>query len=75
MEWWYFHAHLATGQGDEFGVALVFLRFWDLATRLRDRGRSVLVISHLAFDIERFDELHRLAAGVLCEGSAVAGGR
>lgn len=44
-----------------------YLRFWDLAAELRGRGRSVLVISHLAHDIERFDTLHRLSAGVLTE--------
>ncbi|TRO56345.1 ATP-binding cassette domain-containing protein, partial [Streptomyces sp. IB201691-2A2] len=27
-----------------------YQRFWDLAVRLRDAGRSVLVVSHLAYD-------------------------
>ncbi|KJS63340.1 ABC transporter ATP-binding protein [Streptomyces rubellomurinus] len=40
-------------------------RFWDLAAILRDRGRSVLVVSHLAFDIARFDRLWHLEAGQL----------
>ncbi|WP_206308847.1 ATP-binding cassette domain-containing protein [Streptomyces sp. A1136] len=42
-----------------------YQRFWDLATRLRDAGRSVLVVSHLAYDTERLDELWRLDSGVL----------
>lgn len=42
-----------------------YLRFWELATRLRDAGRSVLVVSHLAYDIERLDQLWRLEDGRL----------
>ncbi|MFD8390877.1 ATP-binding cassette domain-containing protein [Streptomyces sp. NPDC059680] len=42
-----------------------YLRFWDLAQGLRRRGRSVLVISHLAHDADRLDVLHRLESGVL----------
>ncbi|MEU9313261.1 ABC transporter ATP-binding protein [Streptomyces sp. NPDC048256] len=42
-----------------------YQRFWDLAARLRDAGRSVLVVSHLAYDTERLDELWRLDSGML----------
>ncbi|QNP74814.1 ABC transporter ATP-binding protein [Streptomyces roseirectus] len=42
-----------------------YRRFWDLAARLRDAGRSVLVVSHLAYDAERLDELWRLEVGLL----------
>ncbi|MFC5070082.1 ABC transporter ATP-binding protein [Kitasatospora cinereorecta] len=42
-----------------------YQRFWDLAVRLRDAGRSVLVVSHLAYDTERLDELWRLDSGTL----------
>ncbi|PWE11504.1 ABC transporter [Streptomyces sp. BSE7F] len=42
-----------------------YLRFWDLAARLRTAGRSVLVVSHLAWDTERLDELWQLDAGAL----------
>ncbi|MFH8452893.1 ATP-binding cassette domain-containing protein [Streptomyces fungicidicus] len=42
-----------------------YQRFWELAAQLRDAGRSVLVVSHLAHDNERLDELWRLEAGVL----------
>ena len=49
-----------------------YLRFWDLAARLRDAGRSVLVVSHLAYDVERLDVLWRLDKGVLRAGEAGA---
>ncbi len=42
-----------------------YLRFWELATRLRDAGRSILVVSHLAYDIDRLDLLWRLESGRL----------
>ncbi|MEU0302631.1 ABC transporter ATP-binding protein [Streptomyces sp. NPDC006175] len=42
-----------------------YLRFWELATSLRDAGRSVLVVSHLAYDIDRLDVLWRLDGGRL----------
>ncbi|WP_199832443.1 ABC transporter ATP-binding protein [Streptomyces pactum] len=42
-----------------------YQRFWHLAARLRDAGRSVLVVSHLAYDAERLDELWRLEDGLL----------
>ena len=44
-----------------------YLRFWDLAAALRDRGCAVLVVSHLAYDAFRLDTLYRLQAGVLRE--------
>jgi ABC-type multidrug transport system ATPase subunit len=40
-------------------------RFWDLAARLRYAGRSVLVVSHLAYDATRLDELWHLEGGQL----------
>ncbi|MFD5554669.1 ABC transporter ATP-binding protein [Streptomyces sp. NPDC127068] len=43
-----------------------YQRFWELATRLREGGRSVLVVSHLAYDAERLDLLWRLDGGRLC---------
>ncbi|MEU9357141.1 ABC transporter ATP-binding protein [Streptomyces sp. NPDC048301] len=44
-----------------------YLRFWDLATGLRERGCAVLVVSHLAYDSSRLDTLYRLGTGVLRE--------
>ncbi|KES06006.1 ABC transporter [Streptomyces toyocaensis] len=42
-----------------------YLRFWDLAQELRGRGRTVIIISHLAHDAARLDVLHQLHDGVL----------
>ncbi|MFC8957386.1 ABC transporter ATP-binding protein [Streptomyces sp. NPDC057101] len=47
-----------------------YQRFWDLAVLLRTAGRCVLVVSHLAYDTERLDELHRLHDGVLQQPTA-----
>ncbi|MEU9123601.1 ABC transporter ATP-binding protein [Streptomyces sp. NPDC048506] len=52
-----------------------YLRFWELAQQLRDRGRSVLVISHLAHDTARLDTVYRLGAGVLRPDATAGGGR
>lgn len=49
-----------------------YQRFWDLAARLRDAQRSVLVVSHLAYDTERLDELWRLDGGLLRCDEAVS---
>jgi ABC-type multidrug transport system ATPase subunit len=40
-----------------------YLRFWDLVTELRERGCAVLVISHLFFEQQRFDEVYCLQEG------------
>ncbi|HET6548153.1 MAG TPA: ABC transporter ATP-binding protein [Solirubrobacter sp.] len=40
-----------------------YLRFWDLVEGLRQRGRAVVVITHLVFEEERFDVLYRLDGG------------
>ena len=42
-----------------------YLHFWGLAADLRQRGRAVLVISHLLFDQERFDAIYSLQDGRL----------
>ncbi|MFD3536403.1 ABC transporter ATP-binding protein [Streptomyces sp. NPDC058664] len=44
-----------------------YLRFWDVAAAVRDRGCAVLVVSHLAYDASRLDSLYRLDGGVLRE--------
>lgn len=49
-----------------------YLRFWDLAQELKDRGRTVVIVSHLAHDTERLDVLHHLRDGLL-EPSPAAG--
>ncbi|MFI6039206.1 ATP-binding cassette domain-containing protein [Streptomyces sp. NPDC051315] len=40
-------------------------RFWQLADRLRSRGRSVVVVSHLLHDLQHFDTVHHLRDGRL----------
>jgi ABC-type multidrug transport system ATPase subunit len=47
-----------------------YLNFWAITTELRDRGCSVLVISHIAHDTERFDRLYRLESGVVVPAEA-----
>ena len=42
-----------------------YLNFWAIAEELREQGRSVLIISHIAHDIERFDRLLKLVDGRL----------
>jgi ABC-type multidrug transport system ATPase subunit len=42
-----------------------YLRFWDLVAQFRDSGGSVLVVSHLAYDTDRLDQVWRLRDGVL----------
>ncbi|MGI5372660.1 ABC transporter ATP-binding protein [Streptomyces iakyrus] len=51
-----------------------YLRFWEVATALREGGRTVVVVSHLAYDRDRLDVMHRLEDGVLTvDHSSVAG--
>jgi ABC-2 type transport system ATP-binding protein len=40
-----------------------YLAFWDLADGLRRDGRSLLVVSHLLLDRERFDRVYALRDG------------
>jgi ABC-2 type transport system ATP-binding protein len=42
-----------------------YLRFWDLAARLRERGKAIVIITHLVFEQERFDVLEDLKDGRL----------
>jgi ABC-type multidrug transport system ATPase subunit len=50
-----------------------YLRFWDLVARFRDAGGSVLVVSHLAYDTDRLDQVWRLRDGVLEGGEEQPG--
>ncbi|GGP96338.1 ABC transporter ATP-binding protein [Streptomyces roseolilacinus] len=40
-------------------------RFWALADRLRDEGRSIVVVSHLLHDLRHFDAVGHLREGRL----------
>lgn len=42
-----------------------YLKFWDLVSDLRARGKAVVIITHLVFEEERFDVLADLANGRL----------
>ena len=42
-----------------------YLKFWELAAELRRRGKSVLIVSHLLHDQNRFDQLYELRDGRL----------
>ena len=42
-----------------------YLRFWDLAELLKEKGATVVIISHLMFDKARFTALYDLRGGVL----------
>ena len=44
-----------------------YQRFWGIAAERRDRGRSLLVISHFINDDERFDRIYDLRDGVTVE--------
>ncbi|MGW5050342.1 ABC transporter ATP-binding protein [Actinokineospora sp. NPDC004072] len=52
-----------------------YLNFWQITGELRQRRQSVLVISHIVHDIERFDRLFRLQAGRVVDEGAVAVGQ
>jgi len=42
-----------------------YLRFWDVVSDLRRRGKAVVIITHLVFEQDRFDVLADLAGGRL----------
>jgi ABC-type multidrug transport system ATPase subunit len=42
-----------------------YLRFWEVAAQLKERGKTILVVSHLVYDRAKFDARFRLAEGVL----------
>ncbi len=42
-----------------------YLRFWELAEKLKEQSCAVLIISHMFFEQSRFDELYRLHNGLI----------
>jgi ABC-2 type transport system ATP-binding protein len=42
-----------------------YLQFWDLVDEMRNRGKAIVVITHLVFEQDRFDVLADLAGGRL----------
>ena len=49
-----------------------YQHFWDLASQLRAQGCAVLVISHLFFEQQRFDELYQMQQGQVIRTMATA---
>jgi ABC-type multidrug transport system ATPase subunit len=50
-----------------------YLRFWDVVSDLRTRGKAVVIITHLVFEQDRFDVLADLAGGRLTRRQPVKG--
>ncbi len=50
-----------------------YLRFWDLAGDLRARRKTIVIITHLVFEQDRFDLLADLAGGHLTPRESSAG--
>ncbi len=48
-----------------------YLHFWDMVTELRERNCSILVISHLLFEQQRFDMVYHLQEGTIQESAQV----
>ncbi|MBO0815753.1 MAG: ABC transporter ATP-binding protein [Actinobacteria bacterium] len=42
-----------------------YLRFWDVVDDLRARGKTIVIITHLVFEADRFDVLADLADGTI----------
>jgi ABC-type multidrug transport system ATPase subunit len=49
-----------------------YQRFWDVVSDLRARGKAIVIITHLAFEQNRFDVLADLADGRLVPRPAAA---
>jgi ABC-2 type transport system ATP-binding protein len=50
-----------------------YLRFWDVVSDLRNRGKAVVIITHLVFEQDRFDVLADLAEGRLTHRQPASG--
>lgn len=44
-----------------------YMHFWDMVAELRERNCSILVISHLLFEQQRFDKVYHLQEGTIQE--------
>jgi ABC-type multidrug transport system ATPase subunit len=42
-----------------------YLHFWGLTKELLERGRGLLIVSHLIYDHDQFNAVHELVDGVL----------
>ena len=46
-----------------------YLHFWEVAKKLKNEGKAVIVISHLIFEQKKFDHILNLKNGQLKEAS------
>ena len=45
-----------------------YLKFWDYALKLKHKGKTILIVSHLLYDRQKIDEIWRIEKGQLvCE--------
>ncbi len=42
-----------------------YLRFWEITAQLKQQGCSILIVTHLLNDRDRFDNIHNLKNGIL----------
>ena len=52
-----------------------YLRFWGLVDELRRRGKAVVVITHLVFEEERFDQFVELRSRPIPPSGAINSGK
>lgn len=45
-----------------------YLRFWDYASKLRSKGKTILIVSHLLYDRDKIDEILKIEKGKLICG-------
>ena len=44
-----------------------YLRFWDYAQKLKQKGKTIFIVSHLIYDRQNMDEILKIEKGrVLC---------
>jgi len=45
-----------------------YLKFWDYALKLKQKGKTILIVSHLLYDRQKIDEIWKIEKGQLvCE--------
>ncbi|MBU1680021.1 MAG: ATP-binding cassette domain-containing protein, partial [Bacteroidetes bacterium] len=42
-----------------------YLNFWDFSKEQKDKGKSLLIVSHFVYDKQKFDKIYKLKNGVL----------
>jgi ABC-type multidrug transport system ATPase subunit len=45
-----------------------YLKFWNFALKLKQKGKTILIVSHLLYDRQKIDEIWKIEKGELvCE--------